>query len=166
MTRLTFEKGMALLAKSFPNKDKDFDVYWAFLKDLDDRSFLNAIIKIIKTNKDINTATNLVALIRDNAISSNITAGEAWAKVLKQVKEVGSYGNPRFNDTIIQKSVDCIGWKNICLSENISFERAHFFKVYDSLSLRERNDRLAMPETTNKLISEIAVKIGVGGNDC
>lgn len=156
----TFEQGMALFVKSFPDKPFDSDVMWEFLQDLDDADFLKAVAQIVMTNKDINRATNLVALIREIAIPLNETAGEAWGIVLKNIQTIGSYGRPNFEDPCISKAVDCIGWRNLCLSENIAIERAHFLKIYESLENRSRKQQLTQSHDVNKLIQDITKNIG------
>jgi hypothetical protein len=58
------------------------------------------------------------------------------------VASVGSYGTPTFDDVLTQKAVDCIGWRDICMSETIGVERAHFIKAYNNLKQREQNNRI------------------------
>jgi len=160
MRESTFKRGMALFVKSFPDKETDYDVMWEFLRDLDDRDFLKAISKLVMTTKDINRATNLIALIRDHAIPEDVSAGEAWGDVLKQISSIGSYGQPNFKDPLTAKVVACIGWRNLCLSENIAIERAHFLKIYETLAKRNRIDALTISHDTKKLIDDVVSKIG------
>lgn len=149
----TFKKGIAILVKTFPEKDGDFEIMWEFLKDLPDDDFISAISKIIMTELDINKATNIIAMIRSYAIPENIIAGKAWGEVLSKISSVGSFGYPQFSDPLISEVVACIGWKSMCLSENIAIERAHFLKVYDSLAARKRNEKLVETHGIKKLIS-------------
>lgn len=151
----TFKKGMGLLVKAFPEKENDYDLMWEFLQDLEDEDFIKAISKIVITTKDINRATNMIALIRESALPENILAGEAWAEVLKEISKTGSWGKPQFNDPLIVRAVECIGWKNMCMSENIAIERAHFLKVFDSLSARNRIATLTVSHDVKKLISSV-----------
>lgn len=159
MDHKTFKQGMGLFVKSFPNKIFDSDVMWEFLKDLNDKNFLESISKIVMTVKDINSATNLIALIRDFAIPENTSAGEAWGEVIKQISSIGSYGQPSFKDSLISQVVNCIGWRNLCLSENIAIERAHFLKIYESLLKRKRVDLLTTSHDIKKLVDGIINKI-------
>ena len=160
MDQKVFKKGLALFVKSFPDKVFDTDVMWEFLQDLEDEDFLMAVSKIVMTTKDINRATNLVALIRETAIPLNETAGEAWGIVLKNIQSVGSYGKPEFKDPCISRAVECIGWKNLCLSENIAIERAHFLKIYENLENRSRQQQLTKSHDVKKLIKDITKSIG------
>ena len=70
---------------------------------------------------------------------------EAWGIVLKEIQRVGFYHSPTFNDPIITKAVDCIGWQTLCSSENVVADRAHFSKVYEGLLRQAENDRRMLP---------------------
>lgn len=158
-----FQKGMGLLQATFPDKALDLDVYWELLGDIDDGVFLLAIKDLCSTTREIYPNTNMIALIREKGMSRNkLTAGEAWAVVLGEVSRTGSYGYPRFDDPIVAKAVDCIGWRTICLSTMIGVERSHFIKVYDQLKERDHNERVALPEVTEgfkELANNVAKKL-------
>jgi hypothetical protein len=74
------------------------------------------------------------------------SAFEAWEEVMKQIRTIGSYGFPEFTHPLIERAVKIMGWRELCLSEQIEFERAHFFKVYDSLFKRQQDDIRTLPE--------------------
>ena len=160
MDKRLFKQGMAMFVKSFPNKTFDSDIMWEFLKDLDGDMFIGAVSKLIMTTQDINSATNLVALIRDFAVPDKSCAGEAWAEVLKAISSVGSYGCPKFTDELIDQAVSCVGWRNMCMSENIAIERAHFLKIYDTIHKRKRVEMLTVSHDVKKMIKNITEKIG------
>jgi len=92
-----------------------------------------------------------IAKLRDKALSlvsavSNMpTAFEAWGIVVQAMGAIGSYGVPDFGNEIIQRAVDAIGWKSLCMSENQVADRAHFAKVYDALLNRAVQDQKLMP---------------------
>jgi len=103
--------------------------------------------------------TNLIALIREKARAiQKKLPGEAWAEVLGAIRIVGSYGSPKFSDSLIKKAVNCIGWRHLCLSENIEIQRAHFLKIYESLSKRENYERVINKKSIgfadNRLLDE------------
>lgn len=142
---------MVIFFKSFPNKKIELDICWEMLKDIPEDQFRTSIKKIIAAKDEIYQSTNIVALIRKNAIIKNVLlAGEAWAEVLRTVSSIGSYGNPIFKEEIIFKAVECVGWRNICLSENIGVERAHFMKVYESLASKAKEDIVYSEGLTGK----------------
>ena len=146
MTEEVFKNGLSVLATQFPEKNFDAPILWDFLNDLTDKQYISAIKEIVASSQEINKATNIIAVIRSKAICRDSkTAGEAWAEVLSQVSRIGSYGCPKFSSQAIQKSVDAIGWRQICLSETPMVERAHFLKIYETIAEREKNRMLSEP---------------------
>ena len=159
MKKEIFKKGLALLLKTFPNKEISPEVSWAILKDLTDAEFETAVLDIISTRAEIYPNTNMIALIRTRARKQDrLTSGEAWSMVLSEVRRVGSYGQPDFKDPLISKAVECVGWKSICLSETIGVERAHFFKAYDSLDKRESEEQIRLPKMIDGILKTIEAK--------
>ena len=142
MRREQFNRAIAVLVKAFPDKEFDIDVLWCFLQDLHPRQLEKAIVKIVASTVEINRSTNITALIRQHVFDEDLTAGEAWGEVLAEISRTGSYGTPRFSSPIIKKAVDCIGWQSMCLSENISVERAHFFRVFENLVRKDHQNRI------------------------
>ena len=80
MDNKSFKQGMAILVKIFPDKEIDPDVMWVYLKDLRNEDFSKAIDRIVMTTKDINKATNLIALIRDYAIPEDLSGGRTFCR--------------------------------------------------------------------------------------
>ena len=140
MNRQVFNKGIALLLTLFPEKKISLEILWPYLNILTDEQFEGAVNYIISNEVEVRKSTNLIALILNTVREMHVdTGGEAWAEVLEQISSVGSWGTPSFSDSEISRSVTAIGWKNICLSTNISMERAHFFKIYDAFLRRKSN---------------------------
>ena len=156
MNMKTFKRGIAALMQAFPNRTFDNDIMFDFLQDLTDEEFLQGIQKVISSTRELYPGTNIIALIRENAKTQRrITAGEAWAIVRNKISAIGSYGHPEFENPLITKAVEAIGWRDMCLSENIMIERAHFLKIYDTLCLREKEEQTYLPSPAIKnLIGE------------
>lgn len=159
MQEKTFKKGLAILVKSFPDKQFDYDIMWQFLSDIEDNIFIDSIAKVVLEKNDINKATNIVAIIREYSQPENTVAGEAWGEVLKLVGSVGSWGKPKFSDEVIQRAVDSIGWYAICASENIAIERAHFLKVYEAVDKRKKHENISNLPQIKKLIENVLKNI-------
>ena len=136
-------QGIAALAQSFPDRKFDIKLMFQFLKDLEDDRFLKSIHKIVATKTELYPGTNIIALIRENAlVDDRLSSGEAWAEVLNEMHNYGVYDKPVFSDDLVAKAVDCIGWRNLCLSENSVADRAHFMKIYDTLENRDKKIKL------------------------
>jgi len=147
MKKETLEKGMGLLVNTFPNRDFNFDILWELLKDIPDQNFLIAVKDLCSTTAEIYPGTNIVALVREIALSGvYLLSGEAWESVLKQIRKVGYMGTPIFKNAVTGKAVNAIGWEALCSSENISIERAHFLKIYESYLRREKENNIKLPE--------------------
>lgn len=81
--------------------------------------------------------------------------GNGWEQVLSAIRNYGSYNIKAAMDSfdpITRKCVERIGFKNICMSENISADRANFRMIYEQLAQRQQKDRL-IPDKLKMLIS-------------
>lgn len=137
MQRSDFNRAMLVLAKAFPDKEMDVDMMWVFLSDLTPKQMELAVCRIIAGQKEMFRSHNLIGMIREAALSSaRPTAGQAWAEVLRQVSAVGRYGIPEFSDPAVVQAVEAVGWSSICMSEQVSIERAHFFRAYEQIAAR------------------------------
>jgi hypothetical protein len=155
MTNEAFKKGTAALILAFPNRIFDNDFMWDYLNDLDDEEFLTAIQKVISSSKELYPGSNIIAIVRENAkVGKRLSAGEAWGLVLREVSLTGSYGVPKFVDPLVARAVEAVGWRHICLSENIMVERAHFLKIYDTLDIREKQEATYLPSLRIKELTQ------------
>lgn len=113
------------------------EIWSEMLGDLTDEQFRRGIKSFCLAHRELFPGTNVIANIRHYAVKKHDkTAGEAWGDVLSEIRRTGSYGKPVF-DELTQRAVDAVGWREMCLSENIAIERAHFLKAYDALVERE-----------------------------
>lgn len=117
---------------------------FGMLSDLNQDQFLKGVRAFCLKHKEIYPNTNIVAYIREYGLidQNRKNSAEAWGEVLEQVGRTGSYGVPEFSTELIKKAVQCVGWRDICLSENIGVERAHFLRAYDRLIERENFNAL------------------------
>lgn len=94
--------------------------------------------------------------------------GEAWEKVLKAIKKYGIYSiGPAMEsfDPLTRKAVECIGFRDICMSENIAADRANFRMIYENLAEREKTrQQVALPlqQAIERLGSSDMLKLGEG----
>ncbi|TYO95146.1 replicative helicase loader/inhibitor [Desulfallas thermosapovorans] len=119
-------------------------LYQQFLQDLDFNLARAAVTKHIAVSQYFPT----IAELRDAALSlTNKTpsASDAWCEVMEQISKIGSYGAPKFSHPAIKKAVNAIGWTNLCWSEEIGVERAHFLKIYEVYRKREVENAKILP---------------------
>ncbi len=119
-------------------------LYQQFLQDLDFDLARAAVAKHIALSQYFPT----VAELRDAALSlTNRTpsSADAWCEVMEQISMTGSYGVPKFSHPAIKKAVKAIGWTNLCWTEEIGVERAHFMKIYEVYRKREVENAKILP---------------------
>jgi hypothetical protein len=142
-------KLVGIMASAYPNTqvaEATINIYVRMLKDLPLEVVTLAVQQAMAESEFLPT----IARIREKAVafsrSEHVSALEAWGIVKKAMSETGFYRSPTFEDPIIAKAVDCIGWQTLCSSENQAADRAHFSKIYDSLVRREIEDSRMLPE--------------------
>ena len=126
--------------------DGTLEVYRRSLLDIDGNLLEAAAMQHISASKWFPAVSEL----REAALSI-ITHGEespeeAWGEVKKAFRVYGSYREPIFSNAKIAQTVKIMGWMNLCMSENEIADRAHFFKIYQSVQAREHFNSIAMPE--------------------
>lgn len=141
-------KLVGLMAAAFPNvqaSDQTIKVYVTMLKDIPLDLLTVSVQQCMAESEFLPT----VAKVREKALKLSAPVApeplEAWGVVQKEIQRVGSYRSPKFDDPIIDKAVDCIGWQTLCLSENPVADRAHFSKVYEGLLRQADSDRRLLP---------------------
>ncbi len=153
-------------------------LYAQHLADLDFESTVLAIDRLAKTAKWLPA----IAEIREMVV--NVTHGpkrlgsEAYGDVLAEIRRVGAYGVPRFEDPAVAESVRAMGWRALCLGENEASDRARFVDLYEGLQDRARADVAAgralpparglraLPRASSAgpaPIAELLGKVGRGG---
>ena len=84
--------------------------------------------------------------------------GEGWEQVLTAIRKYGTYRIPEAMesfDPITKKCVERLGFRNICLSENINQDRANFRMIYEQLAEREKKE-MQLSEPLQQLIQGIS----------
>lgn len=166
-TEAEIAKLVGVMAVAYPStqvSDATVEVYVSMLKDIP-LDILTASIQQCMAESDF---LPTIAKIRERALSLTCQVApeplEAWGIVLKEIQRTGFYRSPVFENSIISKAVDCIGWQTLCSSENQVADRAHFSRVYEGLLRQVENDRRMLPvarqihEQVRLMIAERAMK--------
>ncbi len=152
-------KGMkAVYTQSTFLPDADaFKVWYSLLQDLDYTIAQAAIQKYMLINEFPPT----IADIRKNAVSVQAgdkkTWSEGWEEVMKAIGNFGSYREEEALESmseITRKAVKKLGFRNICLSENITADRANFRTIYEQMAENEYTAK-QIPLNLSKLIESI-----------
>lgn len=90
-----------------------------------------------------------IAKIRNAALAMTMPKRrdpmEAWGEVIRAIQKIGFYNSPHFDDPLIARAVDALGWQYLCSSENMVADRAHFAKLYEQFVEREKQDARLLP---------------------
>lgn len=115
-------------------------IWYELLKDLDYATANIAIQKHMVSSKYPPT----IADIREQA--TEVSYGKAplwsdgWEQVLRAMRLYGSYRLQEALDSmddITRKAVERLGFKELCMSENIAVDRANFRMAFEQLANRE-----------------------------
>lgn len=165
MTRDEFKvlvKGMkAVYAQPTFIPDQDaFNMWFALVGDLPYEVCSVAIKKYMLTNKFPPTVAEIRELASNVVNGDQLNWGEAWERAMTAVRRYGSYNQVEAMnslDPLTRKCVDSIGFMQLCMSENIMVERAHFQKIFEIFAKREQTDR-QIPLQLRQAISQLQLK--------
>lgn len=154
-----------------PNKQA-MELWYRELQDIPANVAEAALRKWVATNKwspSIAELREMAAEVRNGEIPD---WGEGWERVLTAIRRFGSYREREALDSLDPMTRTCVqrlGFRNICMSENISYDRANFRMMYESLAEREQTrQQMALPlqEVISRLRLEEAEENGflkIGG---
>lgn len=149
---------IALLSAAYPNwnvSEYTVQVYYMDLKDIpyDELQIAAQHCRSEAGRKFAPSVGEIRGAVMELRRSSmNIpSAYEAWQDVLTQVNEVGSYGTPKFKSEITEKVIKSLGWRNLCMSENQTADRARFLQAFEQLSERAEKEMMLIPEVRGYL---------------
>lgn len=162
MTRDEFKilvKGMKAIYSQpafIPDQDA-FNMWYALMGDLPYEVCNVAIQKYMLTNKFPPTVAEIREMCAGVVNGDPLTWGESWERALNSVRKYGSYNKQAALDSLdplTRKCVESIGYMQLCMSENIMVERAHFQKIFEVFSKREQTEKqmpLGLQQAINKL---------------
>lgn len=118
-------------------------IWFSLLKDISYEVLNVAIQKYMMTNKFAPTIADLRELSAEITQGQITDWGDGWEQVLRAIRMYGAYRPKEALDSmddITRKCVERLGFREICLSENISVERANFRMLYEQLINRQKED--------------------------
>lgn len=122
-----------------PNPEAMVTAYQMALDDLPAEAVTVAAREWMRTGVFFPKPAELRSIIAERGLSLP-SPEEAWSEVMSQIRAVGSYGNPSWSCLAVRQAVDALGWRNICASEEIGIERAHFYRTYQAYRERTLRD--------------------------
>lgn len=123
-------------------------VYYGMLGDLPEKVLMQAIQKCVATSK----WPPAISEIREAAGGIMAPTVASWAEGWEQVQKAIRYcgrddetGALASMDELTAKVTRAMGWKSLCMSDNIVADRAHFQRIYEQMEKRQ-NENTALPE--------------------
>ncbi len=142
-------KLMTIMALAWPRYElpkQAFDVYFRILQDLPSEALETASHHLMASSTFFPSISEWRKAAVDLMTPTVPTEFEAWQEVMDQLRIIGSYGIPKFSHPLIGRTVETIGWKQLCASEKLEYDRAHFFKAYAALRERAVEETRMLPE--------------------
>lgn len=76
-----------------------------------------------------------------------LTATDAWGQVKSEIRRIGSWGTPTFDDPVVAKVVRNMGWMELCMSESPEgVDRAQFERMYNETINRGEQVQKLLPQ--------------------
>lgn len=143
MEKNDFLKGITYLAIAYNKEmtEEAVSVWYDFFKDTDFEIFRQAVKRIIPKNKYMPSIAELrseIASITNPVLQLDVDT--EWEKVLTVIRRYGTYITREQYDNAFNSTtkgiIEVIGWRKLCLSENIEFQRKIFYDMYNNLQKR------------------------------
>lgn len=150
--------------KLLPN-EQAMELWFNQLQDIPYQLAELTLNKWVATNK----WSPSIADIREQALGitqgAAIDWGEAWQSVLRAISKYGSYQELEAlesMDETTRRVVERLGFRNICMSEEIQVDRANFRMIYEQEQERTRQDA-QLPPRLKELMASMPLLLGEGG---
>lgn len=150
--------------KLLPN-EQAMELWFNQLQDIPYKLAELTLNKWVATNK----WSPSIADIREQALGitqgAAIDWGEAWQSVLRAISKYGSYQELEAlesMDETTRRVVERLGFRNICMSEEIQVDRANFRMIYEQEQERTRQDA-QLPPRLKELMASMPLLLGEGG---
>jgi len=173
MTKGEVAKLLVVLAASYPKFEVDdvkVQVWHEMLGDLDYAVASMAVKKIIMQN----TFPPAIAEVRKAAAEltnpENLTSSEAWGEVTRAIRNYGYYRGEEALASLSPTTAQVVrymGWREICMSEDIGVIRGQFLRMYEQIATREQEKQLLSPTMQTeikKLAKKYDIRLIEGGN--
>lgn len=165
MTREDIVQFLAVLQANYSGALKDItrqeaegkiNLWMTMFADTDKEIMNLAIQKIIATSKYFPTVAEVREVLAEINNIRVIDAGEAWGEVISAIRNYGWNKEGEAMKSMSENTrnvVKRMGWMNLCKSENIMTDRAHFLKMYETEEKRQK-EKNVLPFTVLQKIEQ------------
>lgn len=166
MTREETIRVLSILKTAYPRfysdmskKDAETTIaLWsAMFEDAQAQAVIVALKKLIAVNTfppTIAEVRQALAEVRGNKVAD---AGEAWEEICTAIRR---YGYMRGEEALAsmqpatRTAAKRMDWHSLCMSENLTTERAHFLKIYGNIE-KESKEQYQIPVPVQESISRL-----------
>ncbi len=137
-----------------PNKEA-LELWYRELKDIDYETATTALRRYVAINKfppSIAEIREQAATIVNKSLSDDW--GMAWEQVTRAIRNYGMWGTDeafKSMDEITRKCVMRLGWKELCMSENPTADRANFRMIYEQVKEKAKEKAVMSIEVQEKM---------------
>jgi hypothetical protein len=156
MTRIEIAKLLGVCSAAFPHvtvTKYTSEVYGELLGDLDFALAMRAVRTILSTHEFFPSVAVIRKTSAELAGSLAPSGTSAWAEVIERVKSSGHTDFGPFTHPTIDATVKMIGWRDICLADNVASVRSHFMKTYEGLKVI--HDRPALVGSSQRALEAL-----------
>lgn len=162
MTRQEFATFAMALKTYYPKEQllpnqQAMELWYRELQDIPYQVAETALRKWVATNKWSPSIAEIREAVTGISKEKIPDWSEAWETVLMAVRTYGSYQPQEAMASLDERTRACvrrIGFRNICMSENISVERANFRRIYEATAERDAQE-MALPAPLKQKIAEL-----------
>lgn len=141
------------LFSAYPNSQATVEtiaVYDRLLGDISPADLQTVVDQAVAECKFLPTVAELRE--RYHALTRTLgtpSAAEAWGDVQAQIRAVGYVGVPYFASDLTARVVKMMGWRELCASENVVADRAHFMRMYEQMAARADQVQKLLPQSVD-----------------
>jgi hypothetical protein len=135
-------------------------IWYQLLQDLEYKVVSAAIQKYALTNKKYPTVADIRECATSVSIGDKPLWSDGWEEVIMAIRRYGMYQEGlalEHMSEITRQAVQRLGFRNLCLSENVMADRANFRTIFEQIAERERTEQ-QMPLKLSNLIEDIRRK--------
>ena len=161
MDKMEFAQWTAAL-KTYYSREKllpteaAMDLWFEQLKDLSYEAICIALNKWVLTEQWAPTIANIRKLAVETISDPLPEWEEGWNQVIKAIRHYGMYREDEALESlqgITKEIVKRLGFRNLCLSENIQVDRANFRDIYQRMLTEEKKEAIVPQYIKDKIQS-------------
>lgn len=160
MTKQEFAVFAAALRTYYPREtllpnQQAMELWYRELQDIPYAVAEAGLRQWVATNKWSPSIADIRAMTSEVAHGEIADWGDGWGKVLKAISQYGSYRESEALNSLDELTRTCVqrlGFRNICMSENIETDRANFRMMYEQMAEKKKRQQQT-PIPLQRLIS-------------